>query len=71
MTWLGILNFALFQWFGVRLARVIERRREADRQLVLVRWAVLRWIWPLTGWWSAYRWITRRPIRVGRDQDKP
>lgn len=26
----------------------------------LRRYAVLRWIWPLTGWWSEYRWIGRR-----------
>lgn len=35
---LGLLNFLVLQWFGVRLARV----------------------WPLTGWWSKYRWIARR-----------
>jgi len=23
-------------------------------------WALLRWVWPLTGWWSGYRWIGRR-----------
>lgn len=22
-------------------------------------WTLLRWIWPLTGWWSDYRWIRR------------
>ena len=27
---------------------------------VTVGWKVLRWIWPLTGWWSNYRWIARR-----------
>jgi hypothetical protein len=23
-------------------------------------WRARRWIWPLTGWWSDYRWISRR-----------
>jgi len=26
-----------------------------------VTWSLLRWVWPLTGWWSPYRWIARRP----------
>lgn len=26
-----------------------------------VSWSLLRWVWPLTGWWSPYRWIARRP----------
>lgn len=26
-----------------------------------VQWfSLLRWVWPLTGWWSNYRWIARR-----------
>ena len=80
MSWLGILNFVVLQWFGVRLARVMaieqtDRRvvsvdivaggisvggtaREGRR--VQVGWKLLRWIVPLTGWWSDYRWIARR-----------
>lgn len=23
-------------------------------------WTLLRWVWPLTGWWSEYLWIARR-----------
>lgn len=80
MTWLGLLNFGVLQWFGVRLARVIERRpipgdlvgatlvkmgditvEQYRCRTVTVGWKVLRWIWPLTGWWSDYRWIARRP----------
>lgn len=31
-----------------------------DVERVLVGYRMLRWIWPLTGWWSPYRWIARR-----------
>lgn len=27
---------------------------------VTVGWKLLRWVWPLTGWWNDYRWIARR-----------
>jgi hypothetical protein len=76
---LGLLNFLVLQWFGVRLARVIERRPipgdlagammktagwitddDYRCRAVPVGWQWLRWIWPLTGWWSPYRWIARR-----------
>jgi hypothetical protein len=80
-TSLGIANFLVLQWFGVRLARVevpgrmrvVARRAVRAGQLVTAadvdmstaepvrRWTLLRWVWPLTGWWSAYRWIARRP----------
>lgn len=29
-------------------------------QIVWTGWRLLRWVWPLTGWWSDYRWIARR-----------
>lgn len=50
------LNFLVLQWFGIRLARIVELRRRP----VTVGWLVVRWLWPLTGWWSDYRWISRR-----------
>jgi hypothetical protein len=80
MTPIGLLNFLVLQWFGVRLARVTERRPipgdivgawlvvngdiTRDEYLcrsVTVGWTLLRWVWPLTGWWSDFRWIARRP----------
>lgn len=80
MSALGLLNFVVFQWFGVRLARVyaVEQRRgalvnawvsgsglslgyAADRgRRVAIGWKLLRWVWPLTGWWSPFSWIARR-----------
>lgn len=50
MTWLGFLNFLVLQWFGIRLARLVEN----DRQ---VGWKLIKWIVPLTGWWNNYRYI--------------
>jgi hypothetical protein len=72
VAWLGVLNFVVLQWFGVRLARVMELRMFAAEDIaanevgwiemrpVTVGWRVMRWLWPLTGWWSDYRWIAKR-----------
>ena len=79
MTWVGILNFIVLQWFGVRLARVYRTEQydlrpdhvslmsdgsfatawSAKTRLVRAGWRLLRWAWPLTGWWGPYRWIRR------------
>jgi hypothetical protein len=68
---LGLLNFALPQWLGVRLQAEFDRGAwlrgprgrwwgaDAPRHGP-VRWTLLRWVWPLTGWWSGYRWIGGR-----------
>lgn len=67
MSALGLLNFLVLQWFGVRMARttcpncvritvhVWAYRCPHHRRLTLLRWIV-----PLTGWWSDYWWIARR-----------
>ncbi len=68
----GILNFLVLQWFGVRLQA--EFNREAwfkgprgrwwagdAPSSGPIAWSLLRWVWPLTGWWSGYRYISRRP----------
>lgn len=75
MSLLGLVNFLVLQWFGVRLARVVEKRAvwaravkagelvtaaDIEHRTVTVGWELLRWIWPLTGWWSDFRWIARR-----------
>lgn len=54
MTWLGMLNFVVLQWFFLRLARV----REPAGAVVGYTWLV--GVVPLTGWWSDYRWIGDR-----------
>jgi hypothetical protein len=62
MTWLAVLNFVVLQWFGVRLGAVRQRALCGDHPRCYrhVRWILLRWVWPLTGWWSDFRWIARR-----------
>lgn len=65
-TPLGVLNFCVLQWFGVRVVRVVCVPCREKRALGIVvtctrpGWCVMRWIWPLTGWWTDYRWIARR-----------
>lgn len=41
-SWLWYLNALALQWFGVRLARVMEGERQTG-------WTVV-FRWPLTGW---------------------
>lgn len=68
MNPLGLLNFVVLQWFGVRLAKVEYERvfiRRTDGTVLVddeqqPGWTILRWVWPLTGWWSDFRWIARR-----------
>lgn len=70
MSLLGLLNFVVLQWFCVRLEvsftrvrRPDERQRWWDREIAVdddVSFSLLRWIVPLTGWWSSYRWIGAR-----------
>jgi len=55
MTWLGLLNSVILQWFFVRLAKIVDTETK-----VIVGWDLLRWIVPLTGWWSDYRYVGRR-----------
>lgn len=35
-------------------------RDERPHRLVPIGWSIVRWAWPLTGWWSPYRWIAKR-----------
>ena len=50
-TWVGWLNILLFQWFFFRLAFVIDG--DANR----IGWLTIKWVWPLTGWKSNYKFI--------------
>lgn len=70
MTWLGCLNFLVLQWCGVRLQAACDREawlrgprgRWWSRNAPThgpITWSVLRWVWPLTGWWGRYRFIGR------------
>lgn len=83
LTWLGVLNFVVLQWFGVRLARTIWREevpRYCYGSTTMVYttdiferrgWRLLRWIVPLTGWWSDYRWIAGGRAAAARMARRP
>lgn len=74
-TPLGHLNFLVLQWLGLRLTAGWDAHtwapdvgrwwsRHAPDPRAPVRWSLLRWVWPLTGWWSPYVRIGRRPRGV-------
>lgn len=52
---LGPLNIYLLQWFFIRLQAVA-----AGSPLRIIKWEILRWVVPCTGWWSPYTFIGRR-----------
>lgn len=60
-TPLGIANFMVLQWFGVRLTASVDTASKdlpsghwwsRHATASMVRWSITRWVWPLTGWWS-------------------
>lgn len=70
---LGALNFGVFQWFGFRLVCGWSTRHypagptpgrwwspTAPPRGVAVIWSLYGWMWPLTGWWTEYRFISSR-----------
>lgn len=56
-SWLFYVNFFLVQWFFVRLTRVGVI---VAGNFVHSRWTVTRWVVPLTGWWSDYKFWPHR-----------
>lgn len=52
-SWLGVVNFLLFQWLFVRLQGSFENNSDNMKLSWLVG------VVPLTGWWSRYRWVHR------------
>lgn len=48
-------NFLVLQWFFFRIKRDIIICEDGSR--VHVGWIFDGPIWPLTGWWSEYRWV--------------
>lgn len=56
LTWVGWLNFLVLQWLCFRLGR---ERDTVGRHL---RWMTVRWVLPLTGWWSHYVFVRRAGI---------
>lgn len=89
MSPLGLLNFIVLQWFGIRLVRrymdahgllfedcrvgyrvgaTYSNGRHEQWRIVaqddgvhvrLMQYGLLRWVWPLTGWWSNFVYLKR------------
>ena len=58
MTWLGILNRVVLQWFFVRLARVIATIDDGVKEQT--GWMWLIGIVPLSGWGTDYKFVSKR-----------
>jgi hypothetical protein len=59
--WVGLVNFLFVQWFFVRIAgtfeecgRTIESDGSENIDFEFSRYHLIRWVVPLTGWWSDY-----------------
>ncbi len=50
VTLLYLLNFILFQWFFVRITRLVVEGTQ-------VGWTVVFGVIPLTGWWCDYKYV--------------
>lgn len=59
--WLLILNFTLLQWACVRLAKKVQGKST-------VGWMIIRWVNPLTGWWSVYKFIGTNKLNIPLDK---
>lgn len=44
INWLKIINFYFFQWFFVRLAKIVDDNNN------IIRWTWVTCVYPLTGW---------------------
>ncbi len=67
VSWLGLLNKLLFQWFFVRLTRCQER---GVGETKTYQWYSFQyWILPLTGWKSDFVYLNKKPkfIRVSKE----
>lgn len=60
LSWLGILNFIIIQWFFTRLAKVVIIIDEEKGEYEFKEYKLLKGIIPLTGWWSDYKYIGKK-----------
>jgi hypothetical protein len=52
MSLLFCANFLVFQWFFIRLARIVDTDNGET-----VGWTWIKKVVPLTGWWNDYIFI--------------
>ncbi len=54
MTWLYLVNVIIFQWFFVRLTKMVDK----DTKKVLA-WGFQGFVVPLTGWSTKFIYISK------------
>ena len=50
---LGLLNFIILQWLFVRLCVTVDEDGSNPE------YSILKWVVPLTGWWSSYVFLLK------------
>lgn len=68
LQWFGVRLARVYQRVPVQEDLVgmsleafgIITREQRPHRLIPIGWSVMRFVWPLTGWWSPYRWIWKR-----------
>lgn len=74
LQWFGVRLARTYRKLPVGVVQTVALRMIVEGQIVTTNdvrevgpvrvphgWKLLRWVWPLTGWWSDFRWIARRP----------
>ena len=67
--WLGPLNMYALQWFFIRLIAICETDKKTGKPLRVIRFDVMRWVVPLTGWRSNYKFVGK-PWRLRAAQSR-
>lgn len=57
MTWLKFINVFILQFFFIRLQKTVHNDGR-------IEYAIIRWIWPFTGWFTDYIYIFKRKEKV-------
>jgi len=59
MSWLGILNRVMLQWFFIRLTKHMRMGESGEWEID--HWSLQGWITPLTGWRNEYKYLGGHP----------
>ncbi len=51
-SWLWYLNFFILQWLFIRLGIILN-----NDNTTISKFSIIKYPYPLTGWWSNYKWI--------------
>ena len=60
MTFTKFMNVFILQWFFVRLTKHYKKDENGDYTL-LSAWSLQYFIIPLTGWWSNFKYLSKKP----------